>query len=149
MSPGFAGCRVCKPIGASARASLAQPLPPTGIPNSAHSEGAPHQQTNPNGTQTDNYGTRGNVNPYTPAPSARTLRSIDGSLPTWLAILLSAIIVSVTIALTSHWSSHPVSGRVVALRLNRWTGEGAWCGFTTLTTVPAISTVVRATIGRG
>jgi hypothetical protein len=24
----------------------------------------PHQQTNPNGTQYDNYGTRGNVNPY-------------------------------------------------------------------------------------
>lgn len=28
---------------------------------------APHQQTNPNSTQTDNYGTRGNVNPYTGA----------------------------------------------------------------------------------
>jgi hypothetical protein len=26
---------------------------------------APHQQTNPNNTQTDNYGTSGNVNPYT------------------------------------------------------------------------------------
>ena len=26
---------------------------------------APHQQTNPNTTQRDNYGTRGNVNPYT------------------------------------------------------------------------------------
>jgi hypothetical protein len=25
----------------------------------------PHQQTNPNGTTRDNYGTRGNVNPYT------------------------------------------------------------------------------------
>jgi opacity protein-like surface antigen len=24
-----------------------------------------HQQTNPNNTQLDNYGTRGNVNPYT------------------------------------------------------------------------------------
>jgi hypothetical protein len=24
-----------------------------------------HDQTNPNSTQTDNYGTRGNVNPYT------------------------------------------------------------------------------------
>jgi hypothetical protein len=32
---------------------------------------APHQQTNPNGTQTDNYGTRGNVNPYTGAVGAR------------------------------------------------------------------------------
>jgi hypothetical protein len=26
-----------------------------------------HQQTNPNSTQLDNYGTRGNVNPYTGA----------------------------------------------------------------------------------
>jgi len=26
---------------------------------------APHYQTNPNNTQMDNYGTRGNVNPYT------------------------------------------------------------------------------------
>jgi hypothetical protein len=26
---------------------------------------APHQQTNPNNTQMDNYGTSGNVNPYT------------------------------------------------------------------------------------
>lgn len=26
---------------------------------------APHQQTDPNGTTRDNYGTRGNVNPYT------------------------------------------------------------------------------------
>ena len=25
----------------------------------------PHQQTNPNGTQYDNYGARGNTNPYT------------------------------------------------------------------------------------
>ena len=25
---------------------------------------APHMQTNPNNTQLDNYGTRGNVNPY-------------------------------------------------------------------------------------
>ena len=25
---------------------------------------APHMQTNPNNTQRDNYGTRGNVNPY-------------------------------------------------------------------------------------
>lgn len=26
---------------------------------------APHRATNPNNTQMDNYGTRGNVNPYT------------------------------------------------------------------------------------
>jgi hypothetical protein len=32
----------------------------------------PHQQTNPNSTQTDNYGTRGNVNPYTGAVGTRT-----------------------------------------------------------------------------
>jgi hypothetical protein len=32
----------------------------------------PHQQTNPNSTQADNYGTRGNVNPYTGAVGTRT-----------------------------------------------------------------------------
>ena len=32
----------------------------------------PHQQTNPNSTQTDNYGTRGNVNPYTGAVGTHT-----------------------------------------------------------------------------
>jgi hypothetical protein len=31
----------------------------------------PHQQTNPNSTQTDNYGTRGNVNPDTGAVGTR------------------------------------------------------------------------------
>lgn len=35
---------------------------------------APHQQTNPNNTQMDNYGTRGNVNPYTGAPGTRVPR---------------------------------------------------------------------------
>ncbi|SHG53845.1 hypothetical protein [Bradyrhizobium erythrophlei] len=34
----------------------------------------PHQQTNPNSTQTDNYGTRGNVNPYTGAVGTRNPR---------------------------------------------------------------------------
>ena len=43
-------------------------------PNSHYSSGytansgtyvAPHYQTNPNNTQLDNYGTRGNLNPYT------------------------------------------------------------------------------------
>jgi hypothetical protein len=34
----------------------------------------PHQQTNPNSTQTDNYGTRGNVNPYTGAVGTRGAR---------------------------------------------------------------------------
>jgi hypothetical protein len=33
---------------------------------------APHQQTNPNSTQTDNYGTRGNVNPSTGAVGTHT-----------------------------------------------------------------------------
>lgn len=33
---------------------------------------APHMQTNPNATQMDNYGTRGNVNPYTGAVGTRT-----------------------------------------------------------------------------
>jgi hypothetical protein len=32
----------------------------------------PHQSTNPNGTQYDNYGTRGNVNPYTGKAGTRT-----------------------------------------------------------------------------
>lgn len=31
-----------------------------------------HYQTNPNGTQFDNYGTRGNVNPYTGAVGTRS-----------------------------------------------------------------------------
>ena len=31
----------------------------------------PHTQTNPNGTQLDNYGTRGNVNPYSGAVGTR------------------------------------------------------------------------------
>jgi hypothetical protein len=30
-----------------------------------------HQQTNPNNTQLDNYGTRGNINPYTGAVGTR------------------------------------------------------------------------------
>ena len=34
----------------------------------------PHQQTNPNGTQRDNYGATGNVNPYTGAVGTRTPR---------------------------------------------------------------------------
>jgi hypothetical protein len=32
----------------------------------------PHQQTNPNSTQYDNYGTRGNVNPYTGQTGTRS-----------------------------------------------------------------------------
>jgi hypothetical protein len=34
----------------------------------------PHYQTNPNGTQYDNYGTRGNVNPYTGSTGTRSPR---------------------------------------------------------------------------
>jgi hypothetical protein len=33
-----------------------------------------HQQTNPNSTQLDNYGTRGNVNPYTGVVGTRGAR---------------------------------------------------------------------------
>jgi hypothetical protein len=33
---------------------------------------APHEQTNPNSTQMDNYGTRGNVNPSTGAVGTHT-----------------------------------------------------------------------------
>ncbi len=32
----------------------------------------PHQQTNPNATQNDNYGTRGNQNPYTGTYGTKT-----------------------------------------------------------------------------
>jgi hypothetical protein len=35
---------------------------------------APHMQTNPNGTQRDNYTATGNVNPYTGAVGTRTPR---------------------------------------------------------------------------
>ena len=34
----------------------------------------PHYQTNPNSTQMDNYGTRGNQNPYTGVYGTRTPR---------------------------------------------------------------------------
>jgi hypothetical protein len=34
----------------------------------------PHYQTNPNNTQMDNYGTRGNINPYTGQVGTRTPR---------------------------------------------------------------------------
>jgi hypothetical protein len=34
----------------------------------------PHQQTNPNSTQRDNYGTSGNVNPYTGSTGHRGAR---------------------------------------------------------------------------
>jgi hypothetical protein len=35
---------------------------------------APHVQTNPNNTQLDNYGTRGNINPYTGQMGTRNPR---------------------------------------------------------------------------
>ena len=35
---------------------------------------APHMQTNPNGTQMDNYGSRGNVNPFNGAVGTRAPR---------------------------------------------------------------------------
>ena len=34
----------------------------------------PHYQTDPNGTQSDNYSTRGNVNPFTGSTGTRTPR---------------------------------------------------------------------------
>jgi hypothetical protein len=34
----------------------------------------PHQQTNPNSTQRDNYGATGNINPYTGAVGTRNPR---------------------------------------------------------------------------
>ena len=33
---------------------------------------APHRQTNPNGTQKDNYSAKGNVNPYTGKVGTKT-----------------------------------------------------------------------------
>jgi hypothetical protein len=65
----------------AATAAQAQYLNGTGSNPSSHPVQAytnqsgtyvpPHQQTNPNTTQTDNYGTRGNVNPYTGAVGTR------------------------------------------------------------------------------
>jgi len=46
----------------------------SGYTNSNGTYVAPHQQTNPNSTQMDNYGTRGNVNPYTGAVGTRNPR---------------------------------------------------------------------------
>ena len=48
--------------------------PVQGYTSSSGTYVPPHQQTNPNSTQTDNYGTRGNVNPYNGAVGARTPR---------------------------------------------------------------------------
>lgn len=39
--------------------------PTQGYTNKSGTYVQPHQQTNPNGTQRDNYGTKGNYNPYT------------------------------------------------------------------------------------
>jgi hypothetical protein len=50
------------------------------------------------------------------------------------AIVVGAVIVAAAIALTSHWSVQPVSGRVGGLLLNRWTGEVVLC------TIPATTT---------
>jgi hypothetical protein len=50
------------------------------------------------------------------------------------AIVAGAVIIAAAIALTSHWSVQPVSSRIGALRLNRWTGEVVLCGFTVTTT---------------
>jgi hypothetical protein len=59
----------------------------------------PHQQTNPNSTQTDNYGARGNV-PL--APSARETRGTEDQ-----TLVISAAIIAgdrCRRRLTSHWS---------------------------------------------
>lgn len=69
----------------AATAAQAQYLSGTGSnPNTHTSSGytrsngtyvAPYVATNPNGTQRDNYGTSGNVNPYTGATGTRTPRN--------------------------------------------------------------------------
>jgi hypothetical protein len=48
--------------------------PVQGYTTSSDTYVQPHQQTNPNSTQTDNYGARGNVNPYSGAVGTRTPR---------------------------------------------------------------------------
>ena len=48
--------------------------PVQGHINSTGTYVAPHMQTNPNGTQRDNYGATGNVNPYTGAVGTRNPR---------------------------------------------------------------------------
>ncbi|SCB33317.1 hypothetical protein GA0061099_100510 [Bradyrhizobium yuanmingense] len=67
-----------------APAANAQYLSGTGSNPSTHSSSgytrsngtyvAPYVATNPNGTQRDNFGTSGNVNPYTGATGHRTPR---------------------------------------------------------------------------
>jgi hypothetical protein len=62
---------------AEARGGSGHGMSGTGSSSSSHSVSgytrsngtyvAPHHATNPNGTQLDNYGTRGNVNSYTGA----------------------------------------------------------------------------------
>jgi hypothetical protein len=48
--------------------------PVQGYVNSGGTYVPPHQQTNPNGTQRDNYSAYGNVNPYTGAVGTRNSR---------------------------------------------------------------------------
>jgi hypothetical protein len=46
------------------------------------------------------------------------------------AIIVGSLAIAAAVALTSHWSVQTISGRPGAIRLNRWTGEVVWCGFT-------------------
>lgn len=46
----------------------------SGYVNSQGTYVQPHRATNPNNTQMDNYGTRGNLNPYTGAVGTRAPR---------------------------------------------------------------------------
>jgi hypothetical protein len=64
-------------VGVEAKGGGSHGMSGTGSSSSSHSVSgytrsngtyvAPHHSTNPNGTQLDNYGTRGNVNSYTGA----------------------------------------------------------------------------------
>lgn len=77
---------VPNPMAQGSYQQFQSPVPPygTGSNPSAHlTEGytrrdgetvQPHWSTNPNGTQADNYGTRGNVNPYTGTTGTRSPR---------------------------------------------------------------------------
>jgi hypothetical protein len=66
---GMLGNPYMGPVGSGSNTNSHQVSPYT-TPNGTYVQ--PHRQTNPNNTQMDNYGTRGNYNPYTGAFGTRT-----------------------------------------------------------------------------
>lgn len=61
----FAGIAACAFIVAGSTAAIAADHYVSGYTKADGTYVAPHYQTNPNSTTSDNYSTRGNVNPYT------------------------------------------------------------------------------------